>query len=306
VSFNIPVSAIFSAILYTFFIFNANGAVFGATLEEPLSSDLLFLGISYPLVFGLFMAKGGIFRRMASIRERSVSDTKNIDLLTETNLELQKFAVVIRDESRMAERQKITRDLHDIIGYTLTSITMMLEYGGDLLRQDDKEKLSEILTSASDQARNGLFEVRKTLRQLRDMQIEKVSYFTKIKQIVDNFGAVTNINISLEYGNFTSKLNKKGEEFVYHFLQEGLTNSFRHGRASKIRIIFLQETDNMIISIEDNGVGNPDVVEGIGLNGMHERIVACGGSIRYSSGSWGFTIIARLPVSEMKDTPDDE
>jgi signal transduction histidine kinase len=128
----------------------------------------------------------------------------------------------------------------------------------------------------------------------------EVPYFNKIKGIVENFSLVTGIDISLEFGNITSDLNKRGEEFVYRFLQEGLTNSFRHGRATSIRIILLQERDNLILSIEDNGVGSMDIVEGIGLNGMHERIVEQGGSIKYTSKAEGFTIIARLPLNKMQ------
>jgi signal transduction histidine kinase len=237
---------------------------------------------------------------MRSLRGQVARNEKSIVLLTDTNLRLQKHAMSIGDESRVEERQKITRDLHDIVGYSLTSISMMLEYGEDLLVQNKNQKLSEILKTAADQARNGMYEVRKALRQLREIQELEVPYFNKIKGIVENFSLVTGIDISLEFGNITSDLNKRGEEFVYRFLQEGLTNSFRHGRATSIRIILLQERDNLILSIEDNGVGSMDIVEGIGLNGMHERIVEQGGSIKYTSKAEGFTIIARLPLNKMQ------
>ena len=82
---------------------------------------------------------------------------------------------------------------------------------------------------------------------------------------------------------------------MYRFVQEALTNSFRHGGASCIEVrLFFAERD-LIVSVSDNGNAPELIHEGIGLQGMRERLGEIGGSLSYHT-LQGFTVIARLPV----------
>jgi two-component system sensor histidine kinase UhpB len=82
---------------------------------------------------------------------------------------------------------------------------------------------------------------------------------------------------------------------VYRFIQEALTNAFQHGQATEVIVRLQKNSEWLIISVHDNGSGLTTVTEGIGLQGMRERIDFLGGDISYES-SIGFTVFARIPI----------
>lgn len=119
-----------------------------------------------------------------------------------------------------------------------------------------------------------------------------------IEELVTAFRKATGIDIRVEYGNFTGFTNEKIDAIIFRIIQEGLTNAFRHGMATKIRISFWDSDTSLRISIHDNGIGSEKVVEGIGIAGMKERIQEAGGELIIRSVVDGFKVTASLPHSE--------
>jgi len=301
VKFSLRLSLPLCIILCIGFIpIQANREVFGFTFNGINTAEFGFLCMSeFVVIIILHFQKYIIKKNQYFSQEIGVRD-KTIHRLTDTNLKFQNFAFAIEHASKLEERLNITREIHDITGYTLTSITMMLEYGEDLLLSNEREKLLEVLSSARNQARNGHSEIREALIQLRKIQDAPEPLSKRVYKIVHNFMHVTGMDIQLEFTNFNDYESSGYDNFILRFLQEGLTNSYRHGKATKVNIIFFQEYDNLLISIEDNGIGSSSIVEGIGLKGMSERVSQQGGVISYKSSLWGFSLQARLPISEYK------
>ena len=284
------------------FSLQLNTRVYGLPIEQS-SNTMLWLLFSGEFLLFVFSQLRRYFQDRLGVYKNDLDQKeKSINFLADTNLGFQEYAMRIENESRMEERLNITREIHDITGYTLTSILMMLEYGEDLIRSDNKEELIDVLSTARQQARKGHAEIRCALKQLRSIKEKPVPFFHRIKEIVDTFRKITDMEISLELSNMTSRIGKKYDHIVIRFLQEGLTNAFRHGKASKIKIIFFQDKQNVIISMEDNGIGSSTIVEGIGLKGMTERLKEYGGTLTYGSNHRGFSLIARLPLYEMKES----
>lgn len=298
--FRFPVSLFLSLIYFIsgIFLLNSN-SVYGIFLDRPVEYNKWFLFISQIFIFTVCIAYRKTFDKAATYKETIKLKEKNIEHLTDTNLGFQEFALKIENESRLEERLDITREIHDIVGYTLTSISMMLEYGEDLLLGHNEKELLELLSTARQQARNGHNEIRKALKELRKIEDSTLPFFNRIYKIVDNFRKVTLMDIDLELTNLKAESCKRYENFILRFLQEGLTNSNRHGKASKVKIIFFQDDNFIIINMEDNGNGSTEIIEGIGLKGMSERIEKKGGTIRYHSSKSGFSLIARLPVEQI-------
>ena len=291
------VSLPLSIILFIAIVFvQANKEVYGFIFNGITTSELGFLCISEFGVIIIFHVQKYLIKRLHVLKHEMKVRDKTINRLTDTNLRFQKYAFTIENASRLEERLSITREIHDITGYTLTSITMMLEYGEDLLISDNKEKLFEVLSSARSQARSGHNEIRQALIQLREIQEAPLPLTNRIYKIVHNFMHVTEMEIQLEFTNFNDSKSNGYDNFILRFLQEGLTNSFRHGKATKVNIIFFQEYENLLIAIDDNGIGSSSIIEGIGLKGMSERISQQGGSITYNSSRWGFSLKAKLPL----------
>lgn len=278
-----------------------NKEVFGFTFIGVPAPEIIFLNVSeLTVIFIAHFQKYIIHKNKNLKKEIALKDT-TINRLTNTNLKFQDYAFTIENASRLEERFSITREVHDITGYTLISLIMMLEYGEDLLLSNNKEKLLEVLNTARQQARNGHNEIRMALKHLRSIQATPVPLTNRIYKIVDNFKQVTEMNIQLEFTNFHGLEHNNYDNFILRFIQEGLTNSFRHGKATQVDIIIFQEKHTMLISLEDNGIGSSSIVEGIGLKGMNERIEQQGGSLQYRSTQWGFSLQARLPINQNKD-----
>ena len=83
---------------------------------------------------------------------------------------------------------------------------------------------------------------------------------------------------------------------LYRLVQEGLTNAFRHGRASEVSVNLWITTDELTVAIKDNGRGAAVIEEGVGLSGIRQRVGGLGGSLSYKAGTDGFSLSVRVPV----------
>ncbi len=100
-------------------------------------------------------------------------------------------------------------------------------------------------------------------------------------------------------------MGKKIDLAIYRLIQEGLTNAFRHGKATGITIILSYNNGFIYVSIWDNGRGSEKIDEGIGLKGMRERIEALNGKIETTSHQSGFTIKVKIPVDKNMGVEND-
>jgi signal transduction histidine kinase len=81
-------------------------------------------------------------------------------------------------------------------------------------------------------------------------------------------------------------------------VQESLMNSFRHGKASRVRIFLRRQDEDIVLKVSDNGMGAAIFVEGIGLAGMRERLGKLGGTLSARGVAGGFDVIASVPASQ--------
>jgi signal transduction histidine kinase len=99
-------------------------------------------------------------------------------------------------------------------------------------------------------------------------------------------------------GNLPWSYGRKLDGVLFRIVQEGLTNAFRHGKATRVRINLWQTEGEILLSILDNGRGivpGTDVTDGIGLAGMRERLSEYGGEIRLGPVEDGFELAATIP-----------
>jgi signal transduction histidine kinase len=116
-----------------------------------------------------------------------------------------------------------------------------------------------------------------------------------IVKLVGTFEAATGITVTSNFTNTPVHLPKGTENALYHLVQECMTNSFRHGKATAIDIMTSVDDSAIQVVISDNGLGSSRVQEGIGLQGMSERIGRLGGKVAYENTPHGFVVKAALP-----------
>lgn len=215
--------------------------------------------------------------------------------LAKANLGYQEYATVLEQRTMLEERKRITREIHDIIGYTLTNNIMMMEAAVEMVRRDPA-RVSRLITEARRNAEEGLDGIRNALYLLRAQEDPRLAGMDLIARLVTNFHAATGVEVRLEYGNAKDSIDRAVEGVLFHVIQEALTNSFRHGRATLVEVLFWKRDDGtLVLNIRDNGGGAMDIHEGIGLTGMRERLVPLNGSLRLRMDAHGFTVTAEVP-----------
>jgi signal transduction histidine kinase len=223
---------------------------------------------------------------------------ENVASLTRANILSQDYAKDIELESRTRERDRLTRDIHDAIGYTLTNTVMMVEAIKVMVRTEPAQVPSQIKRIRA-HVEEGLAHIRKTLREFRAREKEEESVYWAVKKLVKVFTISTGLQVRYEMGNARISDLERFPDAVYHFIQEGLINAFRHGHASRVIIMFWDYGDLLRIMLDDDGTGCPtDVAPGIGIAGMQERAALVGGSVSIDPAETGFRISMYLPVEK--------
>ena len=214
--------------------------------------------------------------------------------LTDSNLGLQLYATNAENESATKERTRITRELHDSVGYALTNIAMMMKAAGVLLDRDP-EKLRDMVKQAQDLANEALGEARSILYKLRKVNDQSYQGLWAISRLVKAYRLATGVDVEVHYGNVEWSLGRNIDACFYRLVQEGLTNAYRHGGATRVRITMWMSDERTVVQIWDNGRGAPVVHDGIGLAGMRERFADFGGSVQAGNSVDGFEVKGSIP-----------
>lgn len=217
--------------------------------------------------------------------------------LTNVNTEFLEQANAASEESAVLERHRITRDLHDVVGQTLTNIIMMMD--ATLHRKvHEPEETVKLLKWIRKQAQTGLEETRGVLYELRALKPTRLRGIKALKKLIETFSRLSRIKTHVEWGNLPWIFDPDQENAVYHLVQGSLSNAFRHGSATRIDLHFLVDQGTLQIMIRDNGKGGPDSALGIGQKGMEERLARWGGTVTFRSEPYGYIVSAAMPLQE--------
>lgn len=220
-----------------------------------------------------------------------------ISILEKTNIKYQEDAIYSGEKSKTEERKRIARDIHDIIGYSMTNIKMMVEAAITMVPKKLKE-LKQLLQDIKIQTNEGFDEIICTVRSMYRMPPNKKTGIPAIQSLIRSFVQAAKVKVKTEFSNMPNSCGEELDQIIYHIVQEGIINSFRHGGADKIRISFWKESDSIKIYIWDNGKGstkNNLMNQGIGLEGIKDRIVAIGGTFNSCNVINGYEVNAVLP-----------
>jgi two-component system sensor histidine kinase DesK len=203
------------------------------------------------------------------------------DELTAARAELARMAVA-------AERERFARDLHDLLGHTLSVITLKAELAGRLLpgRPDDAAREVADLEGV---ARAALSEVRETVSGYRQPTLERELAGAKM--------ALAAARIDAQVESAIGALDPAAEAVLAWTVREGATNVIRHSGARRCRISLGCADGEARVEIADDGNGTAAATGGNGLAGLRERALAVGGVLEAGVGSdGGFHLVARVPV----------
>ena len=216
--------------------------------------------------------------------------------MAKANLGFQSYSNSLELETLKKERKRVSREIHDTVGYSLTNIRIMLEAAG-LLIEENPEEAGSLIQKSMVEAGFCLEETRGAMRLLRSKESGRPKGIRAFFQLVSVFAEATGIEVQTEFGNSPDSFGAPVDRAVFRFIQEGLTNSFRHGRATEIRIYFWIQEKVLRVSLQDNGLGAFSFDEGIGLSGMKERLSELNGRLHYHNITGGFELAISIPLT---------
>ena len=233
----------------------------------------LFLGIS------LFAFMSGV----VTLRQHVARDA-----LRKVNSELRATQALLADNTRIAERVRIARELHDLVGHHLTALTLNLEVATHLA----DGKALEHVQQAHSLAKLLLADVREVVN---DMRIDdKVDLAAALQTLVSG---VPEPAIHLDLPAELAMTDPRRAQVLLRCAQEIITNSVRHARAKNLWISLVHDIHGVALTAYDDGRGVDNVEVGNGLNGMSERLRQVGGELRIeTSPGAGFSLQAWIPV----------
>ena len=194
----------------------------------------------------------------------------------------------------VAERERIARDLHDVLGHTLSVIVLKAELAGRLMDKDPQRAAREIAEVEST-ARAALAEVRETIGGYRTRGLQ--AEIDQARHTLNAAGVTLHCDIPAAELAFTAT-----EETVLSLaVREAVTNIVRHASAATCTLIFTTQPDgSRLLLVEDDGSSKQQPREGNGLRGMRERVQALGGQLSIGSGSLcGMALRIEIPSPGM-------
>ncbi len=185
----------------------------------------------------------------------------------------------------IAERERIARDLHDVLGHTLSLIILKSELAGRVLEQDPARAKAEI-GDVERISREALNEVRQTIRGYRESSLH--SEFERARTVLQTAG----VAVECDYKDAPPTPDQ--QSVLSLALREAVTNVIRHAQARTCRLQLQKIGTEYQLEIQDDGRGSTQP-EGSGLRGMRERIEAWGGTVLVDA-AHGTKLTITLPL----------
>jgi two-component system, NarL family, sensor histidine kinase DesK len=230
-----------------------SGAIIAECWLLNLSAWVWSMGVAFSVLFGMNRLR---------MRQKARGDAK----LRMAHEEIEQLA-------KTAERERIARDMHDVLGHSLSLIVLKSELAGRLLASQPARAALEI-AEIETAARQALGEVRRTIAGYRSEGF--ASELTRAAQILETAG------VRLKRPAKAPYLTPRHEATLSLLLREAVTNIVRHAGASECSIEVSTAKDSTQLVIADDGRGDIRQ-EGNGLRGMRERVRELGGSLSLES-----------------------
>ncbi|WP_372016480.1 sensor histidine kinase [Pseudoxanthomonas sp. 10H] len=192
----------------------------------------------------------------------------------------------VRRLAATAERERIGRDLHDLLGHTLSLVALKADLAGRLLPRDPAAAQREI-EELGQVARDALGQVRRAVTGIRAAAL--AAELAAARVLLEGEGIALDVQVP------EAALPPEQETVLALCLREAVTNVHRHARASRVRVALAGDARQWRLSVEDDGRGGA-IRPGNGLDGMRERLQVLGGSLRIEPAPVrGTRLVAELP-----------
>jgi signal transduction histidine kinase len=199
------------------------------------------------------------------------------------------------------EQERIARELHDVIAHSVSVMVVQAAAARDVFERQP-ERAREALSSIEESGRSALTELRRLLGIVRTDDPESREPqpgLASLESLIEQVRA-TGLEVELELDGDLGELPAGVGLSVYRIVQEALTNTLKHSRASRARVQIARRGRELAIEVSDNGKGPGEAAgDGHGLIGMRERVALLGGELDAGAqAGGGFAVKVRLPIGQ--------
>ena len=196
------------------------------------------------------------------------------------------------------ERLRLAREIHDVVGHSLSMISLQSAVALRLLDADPAQARTS-LDAIRSSSKDALTELRRTLGVFRgdDTPLAPTPSLSAIPQLVADVRA-GGVRVDLAPLPDAAGLGAATEAAAYRIVQEALTNAVRHAPGRAISVAVGRAGRGLDVRVADDGAAGVRAEEGSGLRGMRERVDALGGTLEAGPTASGFVVTAWLPEGE--------
>ncbi len=211
--------------------------------------------------------------------------------LIETIEELQRTRKELASRAVAEERERFSRDLHDLLGHTL-SVMVVKAQAVRRLADRDPTAAAEHAEDIERVGRHALDEVRQAVDAVRALTLNE--------ELDGACRALDAAGIRTEVSPYDGPLPAQADQAFAWVVREGATNVLRHSGAGRCRFELREGGGHLELTVADDGVGRPAVSAGRqgGLDGLRRRILAVGGQLNVDAAADGFRLTARIPQQQ--------
>lgn len=231
------------------------------------------------------------------LREREQALEKANRLLASYNDTLEEVAT-------LRERTRISREIHDSVGHALSTTLIQLQ-AIDLRLDREASPSHPHISHLVDYVGKALENTRAVVHAMQ-AEVETHKHFGQsLEALCDQVTNLTGLRIALSGGNLSTldALSTQAKQSLYRIVQETLTNSLKHGKASLVQIIFSITDDVWLLTLKDNGHGTHHLESKFGLRGIEERMKEMDGSAYFESKA-GEGFLTRLTLPKILHNGD--
>ena len=219
--------------------------------------------------------------------------------------ELDRTRTLVADQAAVHERRRIARDVHDLVGHSLSVVMLHVTGARHLIRRDPDEA-ERALEQAEDAARHSLAEIRRTVGLLRDERDPAQPPLPSpgladLPDLVDDFG-LAGLDVTLALDGPIDQIDPTIGVAGYRIAQEALTNVSHHTIGARVlmSISVVGDVCELTITNQGGAVTEGRGGSGFGLVSMRERARSVGGSLIAGPTPTGWTVEASLPTSAVR------
>ena len=274
------------------------GHTHSITNERRLDGSTMWVEGDYMCFYDAGGRITGHFGIQRDVTER----TRAAEELEQSRAELRALAArlqAIREE----ERTRIAREIHDELGQALTALKLDLAWCGPKRAKGGRtsEPVRAIDESITERIDETMQIVRRIASELRPSVLDQLGLEAAIEYLVQDASRRTGITVTLDAAEEFPRLPDDVASHAFRIIQEALTNVTRHSKATRVDVSVRRAGGAIILGVADNGVGfAPDSLSGLrslGLVGMRERALACGGvMLVQGKPGEGTSIVVTIPV----------